>query len=145
MLSIAAVIVAVLLYLLLVLAANRARQQLSISVPTLKAQTARLDQYAAEYERLNNLPAAPSSATDLRTLAQAQINAAGLSKQLLRLDAANADQVQVVFGDVPFASWLGWVSSMQSQRVRLDICRIEAAATPGMVTVNATLVRSKPL
>ena len=56
----------------------------------------------------------------------------------------DADQVVAVFGAVAFADWLNWISTLKSQQVRLDTCRIEALSTPGLVSVTATLVRAKP-
>jgi type II secretory pathway component PulM len=47
----------------------------------------------------------------------------------------------VTFGAVAFAAWLAWVERLQSQQVRVDACRIEALATPGLVSAAATLVR----
>lgn len=139
-----AVIVAALLYVLLVQSAMRARSQLRPAVATLRAQAIRLDQQAADLERLRAAPAIAVSQTDLRTLVQAQANAAGLSHALVRIDAPDADQVVVVFGAVAFADWINWIAGLKSQHVRLDACRIEALSTPGLVGVTATLVRAKP-
>ena len=140
-----AVILAAALYFLLVQSAGRARAQLRTGVTTLRAQAARLEQQAAELERLRAAPAISASQTDLRTLVQAQAGAAGLSRALVRIDAPDADQVVVVFGAVAFADWLNWIDALKSQHVRLDTCRIEALSTPGLVSVTATLVRAKPL
>jgi general secretion pathway protein M len=139
-----AVVLAVALYLLLVQSAGRARARLHTSVTTLRAQAARLEQQAAELERLRAAPAISASQTDLRTLVQAQAGAAGLSRALVRIDAQDADQVVAVFGAVAFADWINWIAGLKSQHVRLDACRIEALSTPGLVSVTATLVRAKP-
>lgn len=138
-----AVMLGAVLYVWLVQSAERARVQLRTGVTTLRAQAARLEQQAAELERLRATPATPASQTDLRTLVQAQAGAAGLSRALVRIDAPDANQVVVVFGAVVFADWLNWVASLKSQQVRLDTCRIEALSTPGMVNVTATLLRAK--
>ncbi len=132
------------LYLWLVQSAGRDRVQLRTSVTTLWAQAARLEQQAAEFERLRAAPALSASPTDLRTLVQAQAGAAGLSRALVKIDAPDANQVVVVFGAVAFADWLNWIAGLKSQQVRLDTCRIEALSTPGLVSVTATLVRAKP-
>lgn len=132
------------LYVWLVQSAGRDRVQLRASVTTLRAQAARLDQQALEYGRLRAAPAAAASTTDLRTLVQARIDAAGLAPALVRIEAPDANQVKVVFGALPFADWLAWVASLQAQQVRLDASRIEAMSTPGLVSVTATLVRAKP-
>jgi general secretion pathway protein M len=139
-----AVMLGAALYVWLVQSAGQARVQLRTGVTTLRAQAARLEQQAAELERLRAAPALSASQTDLRTLVQAQAGAAGLSRALVRIDAPDANQVTVVFGALPFADWLAWVASLQAQHVRLDACRIEALSTPGLISVTATLVRAKP-
>lgn len=142
--AILAVLLGVALYAWLLQSATRARAQLRTSVVMLRTQAAGVEQQAAEYERLRAAPAISASKTDLRTLVQAQAGAAGLARALGRIDAQNADQVVVVFGAVPFADWLGWIAGLQAQQIRLEACRIEALATPGLVSVTATLARAKP-
>jgi general secretion pathway protein M len=139
-----AVMLGAALYVWLVQSAGQARAQLRTGVTTLRAQAARLEQQAAELERLRAAPAISASHTDLRTLVQAQADAAGLSRALARIDAPDADHVVVVFGAVAFADWLNWIVGLKSQQVRLDACRIQALSTPGLVSVTATLVRAKP-
>lgn len=138
------VVLVAVLYLWLVQSADHARERLTTSVTTLRAQNVHLEQQAAEYRRLRAMPPPSASQTDLRTLVQAQASAAGLSRALVKIDAPDANQVQVVFGAVAFADWLAWISNLQSQQVRLDTCRIEALSTPGLVSVAATLMRTKP-
>jgi type II secretory pathway component PulM len=94
--------------------------------------------------RARAAPAAPAPQTDLRAQVQAQAGAAGLAHALLRIDAQNADQVQVVFGSVAFSDWLAWVATLQTQHIRLDSGRVEALSTPGLVSVTATFTRPKP-
>ncbi len=139
-----AMVVAAALYFLLVQSAQQARAQLRSGVTTLRVQAVRLEQQAAELQRLRTAPAISASQTDLRTLVQAQADTAGLSRALVRIDAPDADQVVVVFGAVAFADWLDWIAGLTSQHIRLDACRIEALSTPGLVSVTATLVRAKP-
>jgi general secretion pathway protein M len=138
-----AVVVGAALYLTLVQSAYRARVQMGSSLSVLRAQALRLDADANELARVRAMPPAAAAQTDLRTQVQAQAGAAGLGRALLRIDARDADQVQVVFGSVVFADWLAWVASLQSQRIRLDTSRIEALSTPGLVSVTATLARAK--
>jgi type II secretory pathway component PulM len=139
-----AMVLGVLFYIAFVQTAWRARAQLRSGVTTLRAQATVLEQQAAEIERLRAAPAVAASQTDLRTLVQAQADAAGLSRALVRIDAQDADQVVVVFGAVAYADWNNWIVALKSQHVRLDACRIEALSTPGLVSVTATLVRAKP-
>ncbi len=142
--AVLAVLVGAALYVWLVQSADRARTQLRASVTKLRADAVRVEQQAAELARLRALPPAAASQTDLRTLIRTQAGAAGLEGALARIDAQDGDQVQIAFGAVAFSDWLSWIAGLQSQRVRLDACRIEALSTPGMVSVTATLVRPKP-
>ncbi|MBE0613914.1 MAG: type II secretion system protein M [Burkholderiales bacterium] len=138
-----AAIVGVALYLLLVQSAYRGRAQLGSSLSVLRTQALRLDADANELARARAAPASPAPQSDLRTQVQTLAGSAGLAGALLRIDARDADQVQVVFGSVPFADWLIWIASLQAQRIRLDTSRIEALSTPGLVSVTATLARPK--
>lgn len=140
----AAAVTAIALYGWFVQSAGQARAKLNTSVTALRAQAMRLEQQSIEHARLRAAPAASVSSSDLRTLVQSRIGAAGLSPALVRIDAPDADQVVVVFGGVAFADWLDWIAGLQSQQVRLDACRIEALTTPGLVSVTATLARPKP-
>jgi general secretion pathway protein M len=144
MIAVLAAVVGAALYLSLVQLAYRARSQLGSSVSVLRAQTLRLDSDANELARARAAPVAPAPQTDLRTQVQAQAGAAGLARALLRIDARDADQVQVVFGSVVFADWLALVATLQAQHIRLDTCRIEALTTPGLVSITATFARAKP-
>lgn len=130
-------------YVWLVLAGGQARLHLRSSVTALRAQAEYLDQQAAEYQRLIVTPLPAASPTDLRTLVQSRIADTGLARSLVRIDAKDADQVVVVFDALAFTDWIQWISSLKSQRVRLDACRIEALAATGLVSVTATIVRSK--
>ncbi len=144
LIAIIAALVAAVLYLWLVQSAQRARAQLGASLSVLRAQATRLDLDAAELERVRAMPVPAAAKTDLRTLIQSRAETAGLARALVRIDAPDANQVQVVFGAVAFAEWLGWVAALQAERIRLDTGRIEALSTPGMVGVTATFTRAKP-
>ncbi|MFY9327466.1 MAG: type II secretion system protein GspM [Georgfuchsia sp.] len=141
--TVLAALVSALLYLLLVQSAYRARTQLGESVTILRGQALRLDADANEYARVRAVRPPPPAQMDLRTQIQAQTDAAGLARALLRIDARDADQVQVVFGSVPFSDWLAWVASLQAQHIRLDTARIEALSTPGLVSITAAFTRAK--
>lgn len=143
LIGVLAALVAVVLYLWLVQSASRVRIQLGASATVLRAQAGRLEQDATELERLRAAPVPVASAGDLRTLVQARAEAAGLARALVRIDAAEADQVRVVFGAVDFSEWLNWVASLQAEHIRMASGRIEALATPGMVGVSATFTRAR--
>lgn len=138
-----AVMLAIALYVWLLQSADRARVQLGTTVVALRWQANRLEQHAAEYGRLQAVPAATSSKTELRALVQAQAEASGLTSEKIRIDAVDANQVKVAVGAIAFADWLAWLSLLQSQHVRLGTCRIEALSATGLVSVTATLVRTR--
>ncbi|MDH5534577.1 MAG: type II secretion system protein M [Betaproteobacteria bacterium] len=139
--AILAAVVGAVLYLWLVQSAYQARTQLGSSVSVLRAQALRLDRDATELARVRAAQIPPVAQTDLRTQLQAQAAAAGLVGALTRIDAAEANQAQVAFGSVPFADWLAWVATLQAQHIRLNIARIEALSTPGLVSITATFTR----
>jgi general secretion pathway protein M len=141
--AILAAVVGAGLFFWLAQSAYRARTQLAASLSVLRAQASGLNLDAAELERVRAIPAPPAAQTDLRALVQARAEAAGLARALLRIDAPDANQVQVVFGAVAFPEWLAWVASLQVEHIRLDTGRIEALSTPGMVGVSATLTRAR--
>jgi len=128
-------------YFALMYSADRARVRLRASVATLRTQAVLLDQQAAEHERLRASPAIPASPADLRALVKARIDAAHLSGVLARIEAPDAEHVNVAFGAVSFADWLGWIAALQAEQVRLEAARVEALASPGMVSATATLTR----
>ena len=137
-----AILIVAALYAALFVSANKARPQLRASVLALRTDAARLNQFAEEIERLRGIKLSTGAQTDLRSLVQSQAEQAGLASSLVRLDAPEANRVQIVFGAVPFPDWLGWVVALNSQKIRLDTCRIEGLSKPGMVSVTATFVRS---
>lgn len=140
--AVLALMVIAVLYISLLVSANRARPHLRASVLTLRTDAVRLEQYASEVERLRAARPPAVSQTDLRTLIQAQAGSAGLASALIRIDAPEANRVQMVFGAVPFPDWLNWVVVLNVQNIRLETCRIEALSKPGLVSVTATFVRA---
>jgi general secretion pathway protein M len=140
-LVLSAAIIAI-LYVFLLVSANRSRPQLRASVLSLRTDASRLEQQAAEIERLRAVRPPIASQTDLRTLIQAQAGSAGLASALVRIDAPEANRVEVVFGAVAFPDWLNWVVTLNTQGIRLETCRIEALSQPGLVSVTAAFVRA---
>lgn len=138
-----AALLGVLLYVWLLHSAGQARAGLSTNITALRAQAQRLEHQALEYGSLRAAPAVTSSSTDLRTIVETGVHTAGLESSLVRLDAVDADQAVAVFGAIAFEEWLKWIADLRSQHIRLDACRIEALSTPGLVSVTATLVRTK--
>lgn len=132
------------MYTWLLQAAGPAHSQLQASILKARAQAVLLEQQALEYDRLRAKPALAVTRTDLRTLLTTRIAEAGLSRELVRIDAADANQVTVAFGSLSFADWLAWATNLQALNVRLIECRIESLSAPGQVSVNATFSRTTP-
>ena len=141
--AVLATIVAAACYALLLQSAELGRGKLRTSVAALRTQAVILERQAAEHQLLRATPAPPASPTDLRAVVQARADAARLSGTLTRIETLDADHVQVVFGALPFADWLGWIAALQAQHVSLETARVEALAAPGMVSATATLTRAK--
>lgn len=125
-----------------VLAAERARDNLLVSVAALRTQATTLAQQAIEYQNLRAMPAPTASTSDLGTVVRSAAEAAGLANVLTSINATDTDHVVVVFGAVGFSDWLDLIGDLASMQVRLESCRIEAMVTPGLVTATATLVRT---
>lgn len=130
------------LYAALIHTAIKARSTLTPAVVALREQVARFETHAAELERLRKQPPPVTSQGNLQSLVQAQIDAAGLSRAITRLDAPDSNQVVLTLGALSFADWISVAAGLRAQHVRIDACRIEALASRGMVSVTATLVRT---
>ncbi len=129
-------------YAALVHAATKARSALTPAVAALREQAARFESHAAELERLRKqTPPVPSQGS-LRSLVQAQLDAAGLSRAITRLDAPDSNQVLLTLGALSFADWISVAAGLRAQHVRIEACRVEALSSRGMVSVTATLVRT---
>ncbi len=139
----ACVIIAVVLYVGLLRMANESRVRLRTSVAALRVQSMQLERDAAEIEALKGAAVKNDAPGDLRTIVQEQAASAGLSGRLGRIEAPEADQLQVSFGAVGFAQWLTWISALQSRHVLLESCRVEALSSPGLVSLTATLSRPR--
>lgn len=122
---------------------DRERASLRASVATLSAQAHVLEQRALEVERLRAVPQPASSARPLVEILNVEARAAGIAQDALRLEAIGADEVRVSLGAIEFAGWLRWVERLQAQRVRLESCRIESLARPGLVSATAVFVRGR--
>lgn len=139
-----ALAVAGLACLAFVSAALAARGPLLQEVQDLRAVSARMDQQASEFARLQRLPAPSPPGGDLSARVQAATNARLATTLPVRLEAPDPRHVVVEFEAVAFAAWLGWLEDLASRQVRLESCRIEALPAAGQVRVTATLVQSGP-
>lgn len=129
------------LYCWLVLSGTQARKPLQDDVLRLREQAARLEQQAADYLQLQSQPAITASGGDMLTLVQQQVASAGLAPALLRIEPQGDDQVVVQLGALAFVQWVQWLADLETQKIRVTSCQLQALATPGQVSVTATLAR----
>ena len=137
------VVFAVVVYVFAVRYIDRERSNLRASVATLGAQAHVLEQRALEIERLRAAPQPASSLRPLVDILESEARSAGFAQDALKLEAIGADEVRLNLGATEFAGWLRWVERLQAQRVRVESCRIESLARPGLVSATAVFVRGR--
>ena len=121
--------------------AAKARGPLSENVMILRSQAVGVAEGAAELTRLRALPQAVLSSANLRDLLLQQVENAGLSSSLLNTSTQSSNHVEAVFGVIDFRQWLKLVEELHAQNVRVESAVVEALATPGLVSITATLIR----
>jgi type II secretory pathway component PulM len=136
-------ILAIALFAWLAHSIQKSRAELRNTIPALRARADLVNQQAAEFERLRAAPGATVSPADLRSLVQGSTGTAGLSRAVTSIEAFDTDHVKIVFGAVAFADWLGWVAGLETLRIQIESCRIEALSVPGTVSITAALVRPR--
>ncbi len=139
----AALFMAIVAYGLFVSSADQARTRLRARVAALRMQAVQVEREASEIEALKSESAKIAAPADLRAVVQEQASAAGIAGTLGRVEAPSEGELQVSFGAVGFAQWLGWISNLESRHVLLESCRIEALSSPGLVSLTATLSRPR--
>ena len=130
-------------YALAVRYIDRERTDLRANVATLDAQAHVLEQRALEIERLRAAPQPASSSRPLVEIVRSEARADGIAQDTMTLEAIGVDEVRVSLGAIEFAGWLRWVERLQAQRVRVESCRIESLARPGLVSATAVFVRGR--
>lgn len=141
LMAVVMVVLGIALYAWLLQSTTRARQQLLPAVAQLRAQAIVQGAQADEIMRLRVMPTPPPSTTALRQLVQHQVDSRGLTRSLVSIELVDPTHVKLVFGSVAFADWLAWADSVRAQHLRFAAVRIESQATPGQMSVSATLER----
>ncbi len=115
---------------------ERSRARLAAEVPALHASLARLEQDAAEVQRLRALPARPASAAAPGALDTSALAGA-------RAIVLDPRRVRLIAGDVSFVALLEWLAGAQAaQGLHVESARIEALPLAGRVRAELTLARS---
>lgn len=131
------------LYAVLVYSAEQSRARLKTGLGELRVKSADMEQQAAEISRLRAAAStAIHSGIDFPKTVQALVDSNGLATTA-KISQRDAENIEVVLGNLPFAQWLAMARSLQAQQIRIESCKIEGLAVPGMVSVSATLTHPR--
>lgn len=121
---------------------SQERLRLRASLPQLKLSAAQMRANVDEVMRLKaNLNQAPQSAQSLHTMLEQSAAAYKLRESMSQLNTEGDNRIRLSMASVPFDDWIQWLAQLQTQyRIRLESCRVEGLAQPGMVKVEAVLI-----
>jgi general secretion pathway protein M len=140
-LAAATILLPILFYLLLWRPAHQEVEKLQRSLPTLRAQAARLQEQAREAESLRHRP--QPATLDVGNM-QAAIEESA-QRHLLRdsintLSMQDDHTVRVTLDSVSFALWIKWLHELQrEQHIRAESVSISALPQAGRVAISAML------
>jgi type II secretory pathway component PulM len=126
---------------------HEARTRLRKQLPQLEQQVETLRRKAADLQQLKAQPslAAPAEGSALLATAASAAKAVGLAEAAAKLQLEGTRRLRLR-ATVPFDRWLQWTAALQRDgQVRLVSCRIDAAATPGLVSVDALYALPDPI
>lgn len=139
MLSIGAAV----LYAVLVYSAEQSRARLKTGISELRVKSADMEKQASEISRLRAMAStATHSGMDFPKTVQALVDSNGLATTA-KINHRDAENIELVLGNLPFAQWLAMARSLQAQQIRIESCKVEGLAIPGMVSISATLTRPR--
>ncbi len=139
--TVALVVAAAALYVLMLGPGLVARAKLSAALPGLRAQIADMRQQEKEIALLRKKSQTFSQSTDLKAQLQSAVARTSFVNAVQRVDSLSVDKVALSAAPVVFDDWAGWVGSLQREfGVRLDACKITALDQPGLVRIEATFV-----
>ena len=120
---------------------SQERLRLRARLPQLKLSATQMRANVDEVMRLKaNLNQAPQSAQSLRTLLEQSAAAYKLRDNLSQINTEGDNRIRLSLGSVPFDDWIQWLAQLQTQyRMRLESCRVEGLAQPGIVKIQAVL------
>jgi type II secretory pathway component PulM len=126
---------------------HQARARLRKQLPQLEQQVETLRRKAADLQQLKAQPslAAPGEGSALLATAATAAKAVGLPEAAAKLQLEGVRRLRLR-ATVPFDRWLQWTAALQRDgQVRLVSCKVEAAATAGLVSVDALFALPDPL
>lgn len=110
-------------------------------VLTLRSQAAELEAQAVALQGLAALPQLAVSSESLLVQVRAAIMRAGLDDKVLQSAADGPDQVTVTAAVLDFAVFLAWLDELQALNIHVSSIRMNVGDTPGLVSIDAVLLR----
>ena len=138
--GLSALIGLVLVYAMIWLPGQHARQRLSISLQQKQAQLAQMKIQAAQITDLQQaVNLAQSHPQDLKAVVSASAKLHNISGKIGAIELAQGGGLGISM-NVGFAEWVSWLDTLQSEHhIRVERCHIERADN-GNANINATLI-----
>ncbi len=129
----------VLVWQLLFQPAWQGTQRLQKSLPTLRADLARMDQLATEVRELSRIASAPAeNPAQLKVRLEQSLLAQGISKDMATVEA-HSDIIEVRFRKAPFEAWVFWLdAAVRETRTRVVDLSVNREA-PGVFSGRLAL------
>jgi general secretion pathway protein M len=132
----ASFVLLVLLYVVAIEPAWKARQRLAAELPRLRTQAAELHALAQEASQLKGLGIAAESAGAARAALEQSLARAGL--QATRIAVLDERRLAVSAGGVSVAQWLAWAEeAARDSRLRIATARISRGPARAIVDAEA--------
>ena len=129
-------------YFLLWQPAHQATAKLQKILPSLRAESIRLNQQVSEVEALRHRPQLPSlTLTELKNTIEESATRHQLSASITTLELQEPNGIHIGCEAIPFATWLAWLRNLQQEQgILADSVSISALPQTGMVKISATLI-----
>lgn len=114
-----------------------AREKLAERLPAERAELRLMRAQAAEIERLRKRGGDAGGGLEQRVKASAATH--GVAESLVRFVPLGGERIELATGPLPTAAWTEWLADLERRGVLVLRCRITAAESAGMATLEMTL------
>jgi general secretion pathway protein M len=136
----AAVLGAVLLYLLVWLPIGQDVARLRVAVPETQAQLGKMRNQSAMIQPLRGRAASVPAPGTLVSVVDQSATGRGLRKQISRLEAEGSNGVQINAEAVSFNALIAWLAELrEANALVVDNLSLDAGSAPGMVSAKIRL------
>lgn len=119
---------------------EKERTRLRAGLPGLRTEARQMRVDAVAVPKLKSTAKPAPLAGGLKETVEQAASAHGL--QVAQINPEGNAKLSVTLAAVPFDGWVKWLATLQAQHaIRLDTCRVDALPQPGMVKVQAVLVK----